>query len=130
MVTDAPATTSPQVLRRLSCEAFVELFEGTDYLIFGEEHLPQTPGHVFIMNHLSNQLDDLPFDHFVPTVDAHFVSAMILYRKYGEAPVRVVRKSNPGEHVYARLLQVKRAEFEEYRLQVTPYEIQEFLPIL
>ena len=35
-----------------------------------------------------------------------------------------------GEHVYARLLQVKRAEFEEYRLQVTPYEIQKFLPIL
>jgi hypothetical protein len=27
-------------------------------------------------------------------------------------------------------LQVKRAEFEEYRLQVTPYEIQKFLPIL
>src|SRR5436305_13703321 len=31
MVVDAPATTSPEALRRLSCEAFVELFEGTDY---------------------------------------------------------------------------------------------------
>ncbi|MDQ3923626.1 MAG: glutamine synthetase family protein [Actinomycetota bacterium] len=35
-----------------------------------------------------------------------------------------------GEHVYRRLLDVKRAEFEEYRLQVTPYEIQKFLPVL
>jgi glutamine synthetase len=35
-----------------------------------------------------------------------------------------------GEHVYTRLLEVKRAEFEEYRLQVTPYEIQKFLPVL
>jgi glutamine synthetase len=35
-----------------------------------------------------------------------------------------------GEHVYTRLLEVKRAEFEEYRLQVTPYEIEKFLPIL
>jgi glutamine synthetase len=29
-----------------------------------------------------------------------------------------------------RLLEVKRMECEEYRLQVTPYEIQKFLPIL
>jgi glutamine synthetase len=35
-----------------------------------------------------------------------------------------------GEHTYSRLLELKRAEFEEYRLQVTPYELQKFLPIL
>ncbi len=35
-----------------------------------------------------------------------------------------------GEHVYTRLLQLKREEFEEYRVQVTPYEIQKYLPIL
>ena len=35
-----------------------------------------------------------------------------------------------GEHVYTRLLELKRAEFEEYRLQVSPYEIQKFLPTL
>jgi hypothetical protein len=39
MVADAPPTTSLEELRRLSCEAFVELFEGTDYLIFGKERL-------------------------------------------------------------------------------------------
>ena len=35
-----------------------------------------------------------------------------------------------GEHTYSRLLELKRAEFEEYRLQVTPWELQKFLPIL
>jgi glutamine synthetase len=35
-----------------------------------------------------------------------------------------------GEHVFTRLLELKRAEFEDYRVQVTPYEIQKYLPIL
>jgi glutamine synthetase len=35
-----------------------------------------------------------------------------------------------GEHTYTRLLQLKREEFEEYRVQVTPYEIEKFLPVL
>lgn len=102
MVADAPPTTSPEELRRRSCEAFIDLFEGTEHLIFGEEHLPEQPGHILIMNHLSNHLDDLISNCFIPTVDAHFVSAMILYKKYGEAPLRVVRKSNPGEHEHRR----------------------------
>jgi glutamine synthetase len=35
-----------------------------------------------------------------------------------------------GEHVFSRLLNVKRDEWEEYRIQVTPYEIQKYLPVL
>jgi glutamine synthetase len=35
-----------------------------------------------------------------------------------------------GEHVFTRLLELKRAEFEDYRVQVTPYEIQKYLPVL
>src|ERR687886_632971 len=35
-----------------------------------------------------------------------------------------------GEHVFTRLLNVKREEWEDYRVQVTPYEIQKYLPIL
>jgi glutamine synthetase len=34
------------------------------------------------------------------------------------------------EHVFTRLLDLKREEFEEYRVQVTPYELEKFLPIL
>ncbi len=35
-----------------------------------------------------------------------------------------------GDHVFSRLLQLKREEFEDYRVRVTPYEIEKFLPIL
>ena len=35
-----------------------------------------------------------------------------------------------GEHVFTRLINLKREEFEEYRMQVTPYEIQKYLPVL
>lgn len=35
-----------------------------------------------------------------------------------------------GEHCFTRLLDLKREEFEEYRIQVTPYELEKFLPIL
>lgn len=102
MVADAPPTASPEQLRQLNCEAFAELFESTDHLLVGEEHLPEEPGHIFIMNHLSNHLHGLFPDCFVPTLDTHFVSAMILYRKYGEAPVRLVRKSNPDENEHRK----------------------------
>jgi CRP-like cAMP-binding protein len=98
LVTSAPETMSPEELRRRSCEAFAELFEGTEYLIRGEENLPDEPGHIFIMNHLSNHLDNLLPNDFILTLDTHFVASMILLKKYGEAPVRVVRKSDPGEY--------------------------------
>jgi glutamine synthetase len=35
-----------------------------------------------------------------------------------------------GEHCFGRLLDVKREEWEEYRVQVTPYEIAKYLPVL
>jgi CRP-like cAMP-binding protein len=98
MVAGAPETMSPEDLRCRSCEAFAELFEGTEYVIRGEENLPDEPGHIFIMNHLSNHLDNLLPNDFILTLDTHFVAAMILVKKYGEAPVRVVRKSDPGEY--------------------------------
>lgn len=35
-----------------------------------------------------------------------------------------------GDHVYSRLLAVKRQEWDEYRVQVTPFEIERYLPTL
>jgi CRP-like cAMP-binding protein len=102
LVVGAPSTMSPVELRRRSCEAFAELFEGTGYVIRGEENLPEEPGHIFIMNHLSNHLDNLLPNDFILTLDTHFVSSMVLLKKYGEAPVRVVRKSDPGEYGHQR----------------------------
>ncbi len=98
LVAGASPTMSPGELRRRNCEAFAEMFEGTDHVVRGEENLPDEPGHIFVMNHLSNHLDNLLPNDFILTLDTHFVSSMILLKKYGEAPVRVVRKSDPGEY--------------------------------
>jgi glutamine synthetase len=35
-----------------------------------------------------------------------------------------------GEHAYRRFIEIKRQEWEEYRVQVTPWEVERFLPIL
>jgi glutamine synthetase len=35
-----------------------------------------------------------------------------------------------GEHTFRRFIEIKRQEWEDYRVQVTPYEIENFLPIL
>ncbi len=35
-----------------------------------------------------------------------------------------------GEHTFNRFIEIKRAEWEDYRVQVTPWEIGQFLPVL
>lgn len=35
-----------------------------------------------------------------------------------------------GEHTFRRLIELKRQEWDSYRVQVTPYEIERFLPVL
>jgi glutamine synthetase len=35
-----------------------------------------------------------------------------------------------GEHTFNRFIEIKRKEWEDYRVQVTPFEIEQFLPIL
>ena len=35
-----------------------------------------------------------------------------------------------GEHIHNRYIDIKREEWEDYRLQVTPYELEKYLPVL
>jgi CRP-like cAMP-binding protein len=96
VVANAPADMPPEEVRRRSMEAFSELFGDLSYRIRGAELLPDRPGHIVIMNHLENHMDTMLPNEFRLTLDSHFVSSMILYRRYGEAPVRVVRKPELG----------------------------------
>ena len=95
-VANAPADMPPEQVRRRSMEAFAELFSRLSYRIQGEENLPDKTGNIVIMNHLENHTDTMLPNDFRLTLDSHFVSSMILYRHYGEAPVRVVRKPETG----------------------------------
>lgn len=52
----------------------------------------------------------------------------------GEA-VQIAEKSKLvkealGEHIFPRYIALKKQEWEEYRIQVTPYELEKYLPIL
>jgi len=35
-----------------------------------------------------------------------------------------------GEHVYERFVEAKQEEWDEYRMQVTPWELQRYLPVV
>ncbi|WP_455222702.1 cyclic nucleotide-binding domain-containing protein [Kaarinaea lacus] len=98
IVVTAKKDEIPQKLRNRSAAEFAKVFSKTRYLILGEHHLPDSPGHIFIMNHLvSHPYHKLP-NGFEFSLDTHFISSMILYKNYGDSGVRVVRKSRYGEY--------------------------------
>jgi len=35
-----------------------------------------------------------------------------------------------GEHTFKRFIEIKRSEWADYRVQVTPWEVDKFLPVL
>jgi hypothetical protein len=97
-VADAPPDVAPEEVRRRSLIEFRRLFERTRHRIVGQQRLPERSGYIFIMNHLQNHPDNVLPNNFVLTLDTHFVAGMILLDKYGEAPIRVIRKSQPDEY--------------------------------
>ncbi|WP_455366786.1 cyclic nucleotide-binding domain-containing protein [Kaarinaea lacus] len=88
----------PRKIRNQSAANFAEVFASTRHLIRGEHHLPDTTGHIFIMNHLVSHPYHKLANGFEFSLDTHFVSSMILYKKYGDAGIRVVRKGRYGEY--------------------------------
>jgi CRP-like cAMP-binding protein len=101
-VADAPPDMDPEAVRRRSLAGFRELFAGTRYRIAGRHLLPERSGQIFIMNHLMNHPENLLPNDFILTLDTHFAASMILLERYGEAPIRVVRKSRPDEYGHQR----------------------------
>ena len=97
-VSGAPEDATPEEVRRRCCVEFCRLFERVDHVIEGKENLPAETGHIFVMNHLANHPENTLPNDFQLTLDTHFVSCMVLSPKYGEPPVRVIRKSNPHEY--------------------------------
>jgi CRP-like cAMP-binding protein/1-acyl-sn-glycerol-3-phosphate acyltransferase len=97
-VAGAGPEASPEEVRLRSTLGFRRLFAATRHRIEGTEYLPERPGHIFIMNHLRNHPDNLLPNNVLLTMDTHFVSSMVVFERYGEAPVRVVRKSRPDEY--------------------------------
>ena len=98
MVVKSGREQGAKVLRDKSASEFAKIFGNTRYLIYGEENLPDTAGHIFIMNHLISHPYHKLTNGFEFSLDSHFVSSMLLYKKYGDSGIRVVRKSRSGEY--------------------------------
>lgn len=95
-VANAPGDLPAEDVRKWSMEVFAHLFRRTSYRIRGLDNLPEQGGNLVIMNHLENHPDTALPNDFRLTLDSHFVSSMILYQHYDEAPIRVVRKPALG----------------------------------
>ncbi len=97
-VTASPESLDPSEIRTMAAKQFEGIFKRIPYVIEGWENLPDEPGHVFIYNHLVNHpFNTLP-NQFQITLDSHFISSMVLYAKYGEAGIRVVRVPRAEEY--------------------------------
>lgn len=97
-VTEAPKSLEPNEIRVLAAKQFIGIFEQIPYVIEGWENLPDKPGQIFIYNHLVNHPYNTLPNNFQITLDSHFISSIILYSKYGEACIRLVRVPKVEEY--------------------------------
>ncbi len=97
-VTAAPKSLCPSEVRTMAARQFTGVFNRTPHVIEGWENLPDKPGHIFIYNHLLNHPYNTLPNHFQITLDSHFISSMVLYARYGEAGIRVVRVPRAEEY--------------------------------
>ena len=131
-VYDAVVTAPPQMpasdVRKLCARGFRDAFRRVRHVVEGERNLPDTPGHIFIFNHLKNHEHNTLPNNFQLTLDSHFVSVMILDRRYGDSGVRVVRKSRGTEYghqeYYDRLGHLSVYTQESDRIEETAEERQ------
>lgn len=97
-VVSAPSEESPEDTRRKAAENFIRVFSEIPAELIGEHHLPHHGGNIFIFNHLKNNEHNTLPNGFQLTLDANFISSMILHKKYADPGVRVVRQSRADEY--------------------------------
>lgn len=96
-VVNAPTSLSHFEVRTLCSQRFIDAFEKTNYILKGEENLPNEPS-IFIYNHLMNHVFNTLPNNFQLTLDSHFISSVILYKKYKNPGIRVVRVPKGEEY--------------------------------
>ena len=89
---------NPQMNRKVCAELTIKVFEKVPYIIEGWENLPEKTGNIFIYNHLVNDQHYTLNNNFQITLDSHFLSALVLYKKYDEPGIRTVRIGKGQEY--------------------------------
>lgn len=95
-VISSDETANPAYVRKACDRAVDHAFSFLDCRVLGEDRLPASSGNVFILNHLAcPEYYELP-NHYHFSFDTAFVSC-ILWRRYGQSAIRVVRESPDAE---------------------------------
>jgi len=92
------ASPDPILNRKVCAELTMKVFQNVPYIIEGWENLPESTGNIFIYNHLVNDPHYTLNNNFQITLDSHFLSAMVLYKKYLEPGIRTVRIGKGQEY--------------------------------
>lgn len=125
-ITHLDTSVSEESARKICAERFIDIFKNVPHIISGTENLPKSANHVFIFNHLVNHSYNTLPNNFQLTLDSHFISSMVLYRKYGDAGIRVVRKSRGIEYghqdYYGKLGHIDVYTKESDQISETPQQ--------
>jgi len=85
------------ILQKLTNSDFIKAFDQVPYVIKGLENLPDEPTNIFFYNHLASiDENELANGHSF-SIDSHFISAKILFPKYGDGGQRIARHSRNTE---------------------------------
>ena len=106
-VVGAPKDFPAEQVRKISATAYMKIFDHQEHIIKGQENLPEKSGNIFIYNHLRNHTYNTLPNQFQITLDSHFISSMVLMKKYGDPGLRIVRvglsKEFAHQEYYQRL---------------------------
>ncbi|REG84261.1 cyclic nucleotide-binding domain-containing protein [Marinomonas pollencensis] len=96
-INSLPKDTPALDVRRFGTEQFKLAFQQVPYVIKGLENLPKKAGSLFIYNHLLGSPTNRLPNGFRFSIDAQFISAMIIDNEYGISGQRIVRRSDENE---------------------------------
>ncbi len=86
-----------KTLQKLTNSDFIKAFDQVPYVIKGMENLPDEPTNIFFYNHLASIKENTLANGHSFSIDSHFISAKILFPKYGDGGQRIARYSRNTE---------------------------------
>ena len=86
-----------ETLQKLTNADFIKAFDQVPYVIKGIENLPDEPTNIFFYNHLASIDENTLANGHSFSIDSHFISAKILFPKYGDGGQRIARYSRNTE---------------------------------
>ena len=78
-----------KILQKLTNADFIKAFDQVPYVIKGMKNLPEEPTNIFFYNHIAKNDENTLANGHSFSIDSHFISAKILFPKYGDGGQRI-----------------------------------------